>query len=139
MIRNVEFLKVQNIGFAIVPEEPAIKDDGSTMDFYSAYFINLKDELLENVFIRSKGSGMVKDEKVETSVLRVLFEKIGPKSFVKVDGFDREALNLSNEYWISFKENGYLFDKKYVFVPGSIESQNFTEIPLLGKRGVLIK
>lgn len=140
MIRNIKFLKVENIAFAIVPEDSAGLDSNmNELHLYSAYFLNLKDKELENVFVRSRGSGMVNDEKVETSTLRVLFEKVAPQSFVKVDGFDSEALKLSNEYWISFKENGYLFDKKYVFVPGSIESNHFTQIPLLGKRGVLIK
>ena len=134
MKKDIQFRKVENIGIAIVP------DDGSSeVPLYTAFIINLKDILLENVFIRSKGSGTFEEEGIKTSTLRILIEKVAPKTFVKIDDFDQKAASLNNEYWISFKENGYLFDKKYVFVPGSIDRSNFTEIPLIGKKGVLIK
>ncbi len=134
MKKDIKFLKVENIGLAIIP------DDGSSeIPLYSAYIINLRESLLENVFIRSKGSGTLNEEAIKTSTLRVLIEKIAPKTYVKIDDFDQKAASINNEYWISFKEDGYLFDKKYVFVPGSIDESNFIEIPLIGKRGVLIK
>lgn len=135
MKKDIKFLKVENIALAIVPEE----SPNSEIEFLTTYLINLKEVALNNVFIRAKGSGMVEDEKIETSTLRILFERINPMSFIKIDDFDSQAAALSNEYWISFKENGYLYDKKYVFVPGSLEKINFTKIPLLERQGVLIK
>ena len=134
MKKDIEFLKVENIGLAVVP------DGGmSEVPLYSAYIINMKEVMLENVFVRSKGSGVVDEEPIKTSTIRMLIEKIAPKTFVKIDDFDQKAASINNEYWISFKENGYLFDKKYIFVPGSIDESNFIEIPLIEKRGVLIK
>jgi hypothetical protein len=32
-----------------------------------------------------------------------------------------------------------MFDKKYIFLAGSIEEGNFTTVPLLEKRGVMIQ
>ena len=134
MKKDIQFLKVTDIVMAIVPD-----DSESDLKLYSAYIVNLKDVMLENVFVRSSGAGTIDDEKVKTATLRILIQKIAPKTFVKVDDFDSEAVILSNEYWISFKQDGYLYDKKYVFVPGSIEEQNYTTVPVLGKRGVMIK
>ena len=31
-----------------------------------------------------------------------------------------------------------LYDRKYIFVAGSIEEDNFTTIPLMNKKGVMI-
>lgn len=134
MKKDIQFLKVTDIAMAIVPD-----DSEGDLKLFSAYIINLKDVMLENVFVRSSGAGTIDDEKVRTATLRVLIEKIAPKTFVKVDDFDADAVILSNEYWISFKQDGYLYDKKYVFVPGSIEEPNYTTVPVLGKRGVMIK
>ena len=35
--------------------------------------------------------------------------------------------------------NKKMFDKKYIFLPETIVEQNFTQIPILDKRGVFIK
>jgi hypothetical protein len=46
---------------------------------------------------------------------------------------------LNHEYWVSFSFDGQLYDKKYVFVPGSFEQVNFTMIPFLDRKGVMIR
>ena len=51
----------------------------------------------------------------------------------------KEVLAIANEYWVSFSFNDYLYDKKYVFVPGSLDEMNFTEIPFLNRKGVMIR
>jgi len=32
-----------------------------------------------------------------------------------------------------------MYDKKYVFVPESITEENFTHVPVLNKKGVMIR
>lgn len=32
-----------------------------------------------------------------------------------------------------------MYDKKYVFVPESVKEENFTLVPLINKRGVMIR
>ncbi len=134
MKKDIEYLKVTEVALAVVPE---INEDGTTT--FQTYLINLKDQSINNVLIRSKGSGIVDDQKVQTSVLRHLFEEVGPKQGVKIELVPDELLNLSNEYWVSFWYENYLYDKKYTFVPGSIIEQNYTQIPVINKPGVMIK
>ncbi len=134
MKKDIEFLKVEGVAFAVVPDESS-----DEIALFSTYLLNFKEVNLQNVFIRSRGQGTINDEKVETSTLRILIENIAPQSFVKVDDFPEKAISLSNEYWISFKQDGYLYDKRFIFVPESIVEMNYTQIPLLGKRGVMIR
>lgn len=133
MKKDIKFLKVENIGIAIIPETT---DTG--LKLFTAYLINLKKVNLTGVFVRVKGAGRIKEEEVQTATLRIFFEDIAPQTFMKIDDFEEAATSLSNEYWISFRENGYMYDKKYVFVPESIVENNFTEVPLIEKKGVLI-
>ena len=50
-----------------------------------------------------------------------------------------DVFALSNQYWLSFYIGEKLLDKKYIFLAGSIEEDNFTTIPLMEKRGVMIE
>ncbi|MFM9946989.1 MAG: hypothetical protein ACKV1O_03550, partial [Saprospiraceae bacterium] len=89
--------------------------------------------------INSKGYGEIEGEKVRTTVLRHFFEEIGPLSFVPVEPIQSRLFNLTNEYWISFVFDGYMYDKKYIFVEGSISESNFTSIPFINRKGVMIR
>jgi len=40
---------------------------------------------------------------------------------------------------VSFTFDDYMYDKKYVFVKGSITKDNFTKIPMLDRKGVMIR
>jgi len=134
MIKDIEFNKVEDIGIAIIPDEA---DDGTAL--WNSFLINFKEVDIEGIMVRAKGVGKKGEETVETSTLRILLEKVGRLNYAPIDSFAREASGLSNEYWISFRIEEYLFDKKYVFVPESIVESNFIEIPFLGKKGVMIR
>jgi hypothetical protein len=57
----------------------------------------------------------------------------------KIEPIHTSLFNLAHEFWVSFTSDNYLYDKRYVFVPGSLEESNFTEIPFLGRPGVMIR
>lgn len=135
MIRNVEFNRVEDVAIAIVPEQ----DPETGMELWKSYFINFKDINLENIMIRVRGIGRKEDEPVETSTLRVLIENVSKNGFAEIDLFEAGAASLSNEYWVSFRLDEYLYDKKFIFVPESIVESNFIQIPFLEKKGVMIK
>ena len=59
-------------------------------------------------------------------------------SFAKVEAIMPELFAISNQYWVSFYIGAQIFDKKYVFVAESIQPKNYTEIPLIGKKGILL-
>ena len=49
------------------------------------------------------------------------------------------CLRLSNEFLVTYYIDNVIYDKKYVFLPDSIQEKHFSSIPILNKKGVLIK
>jgi hypothetical protein len=137
MKKDIEELKVEDIAIAIVPRDD--QNDEDEEDLWDTYLINLKEEAIQSVLINSKGYGEINGEEVKTTVLRHFFELIEPLQVVKIEPIMTKVFSLSNEYWISFSLNNYLYDKQYVFVQGSINKENFTMIPFLNKKGVMIQ
>ena len=133
MLKDIPQLKVENVAVAIV------KEQSNGADVWNAYIINLKNEVLQGVLITSKGYGIMEGEERKTSTLRHFIENIPPQSWVKIEPITDNVLNLNNEYWVSFYLNNTMYDRKYVFLPGVINEEFFTQIPLLEKRGVMIK
>ena len=136
MIKDIPVLKVQDLVIAIAPRLPHEEDADF---FWDSYLINLKDEPIRSVIVNSTGYGQIDGEIRRTSTLRYFWEHIGPLEVVKIEPVQKSLLHLANEFWVSFSYNDYLFDKKYVFVPGSLEEPYFTDIPFLDKRGVMIR
>ena len=133
MLKDIDFRKVEDTAMAIIPEQ-----DG-TEKVWNAYFINTGDSVIQSVLINSKGYGEIEEKAVKTSSLRQFFEYVEGQSSVKVEEIREELLALNNEFWISFSKDGYLFDKKYVFVTDSLRDEHLIDVPVLNKKGVLIK
>lgn len=104
---------------------------------WNVYLINYNSVALDNVFVTSKGYGIIKDEEVKTSVLRHMFERVEPKSFVQVEVIDPSVFKLNNEYWVSYYIDGKIYDKRFVFVPDSITEDHLIDISMLQMQGVL--
>jgi len=133
MKKDIKIKKVEDIAIAVVPEEVNGEEE------WSVYFINLKKEPVEAVLVRSRGYGEIKQQKRKTSTLRHLLGTIKGRSYAKIELIKRELFGFTNEYWVSFRHGGYLYDKKYIFVPESISPRLFTNVPVLKKKGVMIK
>jgi hypothetical protein len=131
MKKDIPILKVENIAIAVVP--------GDDDELWNTYIINEKEESISNVLINSKGYGEINGDIVKTSVLRHFFEEIQPTSALMIEPIQTKLFDITNEYWVSFTLDNYMYDKKYVFVQGSISRENFTTIPFLGKKGVMIR
>ncbi len=136
MIKDIPLLKVEDLALAVAPREPHEEDAEA---FWDCFLINLKEEPIYSVLVNSTGYGEIEGEMRRTSTLRYFWEAIGPLEIIKIEPIQKTLLPLANEYWVSFSYQDYLYDKKYVFVPGSLEEQYFTEIPFLNKRGVMIR
>ena len=132
MKKDIPLKKVEDVAIAIVPNE---KDE----QFWDVFIINLKQSSIKNVLINSKGYGTKDGESVKTSQLRYFYEEIGPSMAVLVEPLPTELTQLTNEFWVSFNFENFMYDKKYVFVRGSILLDNFTDIPIVNKRGILIR
>mgnify|MGYP005989571451 CR=1 FL=1 len=132
MKRDIPNLKVKDVAVAIVPRE-------GDNELWDTYIINLKGDNIKNVLINSRGYGEHKGDKVKTTILRHFYEKINPMTTLKIEPIQVKLFGLTDEYWVSFSYRGHLYDKKYVFVRGSIDTANFTSIPFLEKKGVMIR
>lgn len=134
MLKDIPQLVVENIVVAIVREP---NDEGELI--WNAYLVNLYDQEISNVLVSSKGYGNFEGREVKTSVLRHLIGNIDAKDYAKIEPIMDNLFGLSNEFWVSFYLDKHIYDKKYVFLPETIGESNFTLIPVLNKRGVMIR
>jgi hypothetical protein len=134
MKRDIEHPKVEGVAMAVVRE---VDEEGAPA--WYVYLINRKEVPLTNVMVTSEGYGIVNDESVKTSALRHYIEVLGPMEYARIERIMEDVFALSNQYWLSFYIESMIFDKRYIFVPESINEENFTEVPLLGKKGVMIE
>lgn len=128
--------KVENVAIVVAKE---VGEDNEVI--YNVYLLNLREDIMEGIIITSKGYGVNPDtgEKIKTSTLRHCLEVMLPNEAAKIEPIMEDVFNLANEYWVSFWVEDVMYDKKFVFVPGSITDDNMIDIAQLGVKGVLIK
>ena len=136
MLKDIQKRDVEDIAIAITPRLASEEDHEY---FWDAWLINLKQLPIKSVLVNSTGYGELNDQAVKTSTMRYFWEVIESGMAVKIEPVQVELFGLSNEYWLSFSLENYLYDKKYVFTPGTLDESNFTRIPLLDRQGVLIR
>lgn len=132
MIKDIIFPEVEDIAVAIVQDIEGLEE-------YDVYLINLKSADIKNVMVVSTGYGLVNDKQIKTSTLRHFFDEVKQHDFIKIEPIQKEVFGLSNEYWLSFSLNNQLYDKQFIFLPETVVESNFVTIPVVGKKGVLIK
>jgi hypothetical protein len=136
MKKDIPELKVEDMAIVIAPPEIINPDE----ELWDAYLINFKEEAIKNVLVVSKGYGEDEDGIMrKTSTLRHFFEEVGALDMIKIEPISNKLLWMSHEYWVSFTYDGHMYDKKYVFVVGSIEPVNFINIPFINRKGVMIR
>jgi hypothetical protein len=133
MIKDIIQPEVTDIAMAVVYENTE-NNSG-----WFVFLLNLKDTAIRGVLVSSKGYGEVQGESVKTSILRHFFDEVPAYSFQKVEAIMEDVFKLSNEYWVSFYIGDLIYDKKFVFLPESISEENFSSIPFLGLKGVMIR
>ena len=133
MKKDIEIPEVTNVYMAVIYE---FNEEFQTND-WNAYIINNKEVDLEMVLIVSKGYD--EDTLKETAVLRHKIEKLPAQSFAKVEFLQDDVLKLTNFFNVTFFEGNSMHDKKYEFKKGTIKEGALRMIPLLNKRGILVK
>lgn len=133
MRKDIHAPKVQDVAMAVVREP-----DSDGEEAWYVYLINTGGNTLENVLVSSRGYGEIDGEQRNTSEMRHHLESLGPKSWARIERIVEDVFPLSNQYWLSYYIDRQLFDRKYVFLAGSITDENFTTIPLMDVRGVMI-
>ena len=127
--------KVENVKMVVVPE---VQEEGGIQHY--VYLLNLRDDIMEGIIITSKGYGtnVETGESIKTSTLRHSLEILLPDEAAKIEPIMEEVFGLSNEYWVSFWVNEVMYDKKFVFLPETINESNYVPIPKMGGKGVVI-
>lgn len=124
------------VGVAVVLDS---NDDGEPQHY--VYLINERKEKLNGCLVSSRGYGRHpnSDELVQTSVLRHFLDEVQPNSFRKIEPIMEDLFGLNNEFWVSFWIGETMYDKKYIFLPETIQEVNYVNVPLMHKKGVFIK
>lgn len=135
MLKDIRFDRVEDIAVAIIPENAANSRAGN----WRVYLINLKPDAIDEVLISSKGYGTLNGKAVTTSTLRQYIRRLEGRNYIGIELLLQNVSPLNNEFWVSFWHHGALYDKKYVFVTDSLVPDNFTLVPLLNRRGVMIR
>jgi hypothetical protein len=131
MKKDIDFEAVTDVAVAVIFDD---EQNG-----WYAYLINLKQTYIENVFVTSTGYKHEDNkEGQKTSTFRQFLSDIAPRTAMKIEAIIPELFSFSNEYWVSFYIGEKVFDKQYVFVPGSINEAFMAEVPILGLNGVMI-
>jgi len=130
MKKDIDFSPVTGVELVITRSEKS----GEAQ--WDVYLINKNLIELETVMITSKGYGSINGEEKETSILRHMIGKVEEQSFARIEPIQPELFQLNNEYWVSYYILDKIFDKKFVFVPDSIQQENLQYIPELDLMGV---
>jgi hypothetical protein len=133
MRKDIHAPKVEGVAMAVVREK-----DEEGEDAWYVYVVNLQEVALDNVLVSSRGYGELEGETRKTSEMRHFLDSLAPQSWAKIERIVEDVFGLNNQYWLSYYIGSTLHDKKYIFLPDSIQEDNFTEIPLMNKRGVMI-
>ncbi|MBL7926435.1 MAG: hypothetical protein JNK61_05940 [Bacteroidia bacterium] len=133
MLKDIPTLTVTDIAVAIVPK-PDTKGNA-----WHVYLLNLKPDAIEGVLVTSKGYGLRNGEQIKTSTLRHFLDEMEGNSAKLIEPIITDVFGLNNEYWVSFYHQKKIYDRKYLFLPESINSNFFSRIPLLDTEGVIIK
>jgi hypothetical protein len=138
MKQDISFDPVEGVSVAIVPDAEGAPGTAG-QPTWTVYLLNDNDTALENVLIAAEGYGtQPTGEAVRTSTLRYRFEHVAPRSATPVELIDPAVFHLTNQYWVSYYQNGRIFDKKFLFVPDAIVTDNLSPLALLnGQAGVL--
>ncbi len=126
-------------------EKPAVEgvtiaiklDDSKSENYWTVHLINSNNFALENIIVASKGYNRMGEKAEETSILRHRFDKVKANSTQQIEVITKEVFRLFNEYWLTYFVDNKLYDKKFMFVPESIHTDNLTFIEVLNAKGVL--
>ena len=131
MKKDIDFHPVTGVKLAIAKEEKEGKEE------WAVYIINNNLIELNTLMITSKGYGTISGEIRKTSVLRHMIEELGAQCIAKVEPIDPDLFSLNNEFWVSYFILDQVFDKKFIFVKGSMHQDNITYIPEIDLYGVV--
>ena len=131
MKKDIDIPQVKNVTIAVVREKTILE----TYE-WKVYLINNNNTPLVNTLVSSVGYGEKDGVQQRTSTLRHFLETVQPKSTALVEPINEDVFHLNNEYWVSYYIGGQIYDKKFVFVPETINEENLVYIKELEMKGI---
>lgn len=129
--KDIDIPQVEKVYIAAVRK----KHKEFKTDDWNAYLINDRDEAIDTVLIVTRGY----DDQRSTSTMRHTIKELPRQSFAKVEFLQDDVLKLNNEFSVSFFSEGKMFHKKYIFRKNSINEKALQEVPVMSKKGILLK
>lgn len=135
MKKDINPPKVENVAVAVIREVNELNKH-----IWNVYLINERKQTLENVLISSKGYITdVAGNETKTSVLRHAIGNVAPNDYALIEPIMEDVFALHNEYLVTFFIDNDMYDKKYIFLAETIKEENLINVPVLNKKGVMIK
>ena len=131
MRRDIPILEVTEVGLALVPEK-----EPTHGEIWVAHLVNLKDHPLKNILVNVTGKGEVNGTSKKTATLRYLIPEIGPLSSHQIEILMPEVMSVTNQFWVSFSSENYLYDKKFIVPDDAREVMELVGIPVLHCEGL---
>lgn len=132
MKQDILIPEVKHVTVAVVRERDLLNKEE-----WKVYLLNKNDHPIDNTLVSSKGYGEKNGEPQRTSILRHFLQTVPAHDSVIIETIDPAVFHLANEYWVSYYIGREIYDRRFVFVPGTICEANLRLIPELEKEGVL--
>lgn len=136
MLKDIPQLRMEAFGVAMVPVHGT---EPSKLPDWECFLLNMKDDPVLDVLITAEGYGDLEGEQRQSTTLRYYYGEIDPQAAVMLELVPANLSGLTNSYWISFKYHGHMYDKKFTFVPDSLNKVFLTQVPIVNKKGILIR
>lgn len=131
MRKDIKVPKVSGVFMAVIHE---YNDIYRTYD-WNAYIINENESDLELVLILTEGySG-----ETRTSTLRKKIDVLPAKGYAKIEMIPEELHQLNNQFKVTFYQGNQLYDKTYLFRKNTINERALQQVPLINKKGVVVR
>lgn len=79
------------------------------------------------------------DKEESTSTMRHFIKMLPAKSFAKIEFLQDEVLRLNNQFSITYFADDKMYEKTFLFPKDSIKEAALKDLPVIKKRGVLVK
>jgi hypothetical protein len=134
MLKDIEDYKAEGVGIATVQEWDQHGDE----IVYNVYLLNFHPNPITGVLVMSQVFGLIDGEEIKTSILRHFLDTVPAQSAMKIEPIPHDLFVLSNQYRLTYYEDGKLYEKDFLFESNSIHPDNFVQVPLLRKPGLML-
>lgn len=123
---------VKDIHIAVVKEW----NEEFTSHDWIIYLINNSEDVMESVMVMSRGKH--RDGR-KTTTFRHAFPVVTAKSAIKVELIMEHVFPFLNEFTLTYFIGATLYDATFMAAPNTINESNFSELPVMGIEGFLLK